>query len=51
MKKGRRLTASCALIFATFPGLYYGAVVVSEPTVTTVALGVLAVAVALALTT
>lgn len=51
MKKSTRLIVSCALIFATFPALYYAAIVVSEPTAAVAALAVLAAAVALALTT
>ena len=49
--KQARLTASCALIFASFPLLYYAATVATQSSVLAVALGLLGVGVALALTT
>ena len=51
MKRSTRLTVSCAILFATFPALYYTGIVLRDPTTTLIALCVLGGAVALALTT
>ena len=49
--KQTRLTTSCALIFASFPLLYLAATTAAQSAVLAVALGVLGIGVALALTT
>jgi hypothetical protein len=51
MKKSTRLTTSCAILFATFPALYYTGIVLRDPVTALLALGLLSAGVALALTT